>query len=196
MPTYTPEFEAQVIEWSRQQQSSKRFAHTERVVETVTWLAAKWSPDDTLVCRLACWLHDAAKRLDEDQLLGLAIEHDLPVTPFEAEVPMLLHGLVAYALAAKHFHLDDHRLYSACAYHTSGSAEMSLIDKLVFLADKIEPARDYPGVDRLRQAALENLDWACLHFVEGSLQHLIESHKRIDPRLLDFYNLLLKIVSS
>ena len=74
MKEYTPEFEERIIEWSRKRQSEKRFAHTERVVETVTVLAEQWSPEHVMALRLAGWIHDATKSYSDSKMLQRAGE--------------------------------------------------------------------------------------------------------------------------
>lgn len=196
MITYTPELEAQIRAWTQSKISPKRFAHVERVVETVTDLAKKWSPDNVMVCRLAGWIHDAAKSYTDEKMLDTARRYNLPITSFDEQVPSLLHGIVAYTVAADHFGLHDDRLRTACLYHTAGSDHMNLIDKLVYLADKTEPARDFPGVDKIREAMFENIDWALWLFIDGNIRYLLDRMKTIDPRSIDFYNTLVTTLSS
>lgn len=194
--SYSAELEARIKAWSREQQSPKRFRHTESVVETVTSLAERWAPQEILACRIAAWIHDSAKKYDDATLLEMAENQDLPITKFERENPMLLHGIVAYSMAAEKFDVDDDRLRTACAYHTSGAAEMTLFDKLVFLADKIEPGRDFPSVEQIREAARQDIDWAVWLFVEGNIRYLIGRMKTIDPRAIELYNDLLPTMKT
>ncbi|MFP4321568.1 MAG: bis(5'-nucleosyl)-tetraphosphatase (symmetrical) YqeK [Anaerolineales bacterium] len=192
MPDYTPEFEARVKKWSRAQQEKKRYKHTKRVVKTADELAARWAPDEAVVCRLAGWIHDAAKEWDDAELLRYAENAGVPISAAERENPMLLHGVVAYLLADAEFGLHDGRLRTACAYHTSGSPQMSLTDKIVFLADLIEPKRDFPSVAALRERAFEDLDSALLMAVQGTVRYLLDERQHIDPRVIELHNVLLR----
>ena len=185
---YTSDLESEIKAWSESQQSNKRFAHTHRVVTTVTKLAEKWRPEAVMRCRLAGWIHDAAKQYDDDTLLDLARHHNLPISPFEESVPMMLHGIVAYALAAEKFGIDDTEIKIACAYHTSGSPQLTLLGKLLFLADKIEPERNFSDVDEIRALALKDINAAILLFLKGNFGYLMSRNKRIDPLMLEFYN--------
>ena len=105
---------------------------------------------------------------------------------------MLLHGLIAYWRASEKFGLDDHVIRSACAYHTTGSPEMSLPDKLLFLADLIEPVRSFPLVDQIRALAKIDVDQAMLLAVDGTLRYLLSSKRIIDPRIILLYNQLVR----
>ena len=189
---YTPEFEQQVIAWAETQQSKGRFAHTQRVVATVTALAEKHAPQEVMVCRIAAWIHDCAKKYADADLLRMAQERRLSISSSEHETPMLLHGIVAYALATEKFNLADERLRTACANHTTGSAHMNVIDKLVFLADKMEPDRDFPGVGEIRDLAQSSLDEAIILFLDGSIRYLLDKRAIIAVEVLEFYNLLIR----
>lgn len=182
--------------WARKRQSAKRFAHTERVVEAVTALAEKWSPDEVMMCRLAGWIHDAAKSYSDSKMLQRAQDYRVPISAIEREKPMLLHGIVAYHRAAKKFGIDDARIKTACAYHTTGSPDMSLTDKLLFLADLIEPERNFPLVDHIRDLAMIDVDKAMLLAVDGTLRYLLSSKRIIEPRILLLYNELVRLLDE
>lgn len=191
MTLYTPEFEATITTWAKEYQSEKRFAHTARVVETVTTLAQKWSPEDVMICRLSAWIHDSAKRQDDEALLAYALSHGVEVRQFEREIPMLLHGVVAYLMASEAFQFADDQIRSACAYHTTGHPDMNLVDKLLYLADVAEPARDFPSVKAIRELMLQDVDKAILMTTSRSIQYLIETKKTIDPNVVELYNKLI-----
>lgn len=189
--SYTPAFESEIIAWAKKREPEKRFAHTERVVATVTQLAQQWSPDQVMVCRLAGWIHDAAKHKSDERLYELAQHYKVEISQAERQTPMLLHGVVAYHKAAEKFKFHDEQIRTACAYHTTGSPEMNLADKLVFLADLIEPARDFPLVGTLRQLATIDVDKAMLLAIDGTLRYLLTEKKMVDPRVILLYNRLL-----
>ncbi len=192
MPDYTPEVEAQVKAWARDQMKKKRYKHAKRVAKMANALAERWAPEEASVCRLAGWMHDTAKHWDDADLLAYAEQAGVPITAAERENPMLLHGVVGYLLADEVFGLPDGRLRTACAYHTTGSPHMSLTDKLVFLADLIEPKRDFPSVEVLREYAFEDVDGAMMMAIDGTLRYLLETRKHIDPRVIELYNVLLR----
>lgn len=185
---YTPEFEKEVKHWVRDREAKKRYAHTKRVVATATTLAKEWAPEDVMVCRLASWIHDAAKHYSDALLLRTALEAGVSVSEFEWRTPMLLHGIVAYVEADREFQLNDERIRTACAYHTTGSPDMNLVDKLVYLADLIEPERDFPSVEILRAGAMENIDATILVSIDNTIRYLLDKNRPIDPRVVDLYN--------
>ncbi len=189
--TYPPEFEDEVRRWVEALIPPERLEHVRGVVQTADELAARYAPNEVLRARLAGWIHDAAKAHSDAALLDYALRHDLPITPTERLVPMLLHGAVGYALAAERFGLDDPALREACALHTTGAAGMSTLARIVFLADLIEPSRDFKGVDDLRAEAARDLDAAVLGAACQTIAYLVRRQRLIDPRAVALYNELL-----
>ena len=190
-PLYTADLEERVAAWAKAKIAPNRITHVIGVVATADALANHYAPDATQQARLAGWIHDAAKHWSDEELLAFASANGLRVTPAERTTPMLLHGAVGYELANAIFGFDDTLLRDACAYHTTGAPGMGKLAKIVFLADMIEPERDFPGVDVLRSEANQDLDVAVLHATDHTLRHLINRQKPADPRALLFRNELL-----
>ena len=188
---YTAEFEAQVSAWAMTRLDAARLVHVRGVVETAGRLAERYAPDQVMRVRLAGWLHDIAKYWDDDALLRYAESHDIPISAGEHAVPMLLHGAVGYAVAAELFGLDDPQLQSACALHTTGAPDMATADKIVFLADLIEPTRPDSRVGAVRRLAERDLDAAVLCAVDTVFKHLIRRQRIIDERAFGLRNQLI-----
>jgi predicted HD superfamily hydrolase involved in NAD metabolism len=191
-PRYSRDLEERVEAWARATIKPKRIPHVEGVVDTAERLARRYAPDEVARARLAGWIHDAAKHWPDEALLEYAETHELPITPAERDDPMLLHGRVGYAIADETFGLNDPALRDACAHHTTGAPGMSVLEKIVYLADLIEPGRDFPGVDRLRDAIERDLNVGMLASVEHLLRYLLNEHSLIDPRALLLRNELVK----
>jgi len=191
MMNYTPELELAVHQWVETLLPPDRLSHVIGVANTAGTLAARYAPQEEARARLAGWLHDAAKTWNDAALLTYAGEHGLPVSLTERLVPMLLHGAVGCALAEERFGLDDPALRDACALHTTGAPGMSLLAKILFVADMIEPERTFSGVDDLRAEALRDLDATVLGAASFKLRHLIRRQRLIDPRTIALYNALL-----
>jgi predicted HD superfamily hydrolase involved in NAD metabolism len=99
---------------------------------------------------------------------------------------------VGYVLAAREFGLDDPQIQSACAFHTTGDPAMTTADKIVYVADLIEPTRDFPGVEELRAEAKRDLDAGTLLATDFTLRHLINRGQYIDPRPVFLHNRLVQ----
>jgi predicted HD superfamily hydrolase involved in NAD metabolism len=142
--------------FARGRLSEKRYGHTLRVAETAERLARAHGLDPTRV-RLAALLHDAARETEPEEFLRLAEEWDLAVGEPERESPKLLHAPVAAELARRELGVEDEEVLAAIRAHTVGRAGMGSLALALYVADKIEPARDYPSVERLRRLAREDL---------------------------------------
>ncbi|CAN5751141.1 bis(5'-nucleosyl)-tetraphosphatase (symmetrical) YqeK [soil metagenome] len=143
----------------RDRLSDKRYAHTLRVADTADELA-KVDGLDVGRTRLAALLHDAAREMKSKELLRLAEEWRLPIDEPEREAPKLLHGPVAAELARRELGVEDEEVLEAIRVHTVGSPGMGTVALAVYVADKIEPARDYPSVAYLRELAHRDLHGA------------------------------------
>lgn len=190
--TYTKDFEKTIKAWAKTRMDSKRYQHVKGVVKTASNLAKQYAPEARRQCRIAGWLHDAAKNWDDADLLAYAEAHDVDILPGEYETPMLLHGIVGYLTGAAEFGLDDAVIRNACRLHTTSGPGMGTPEKIVFLADAIEPSRSYPLVDEIRAQAAEDLDAAVLMTLDRTVQHLLNKGRVIDPRPVLLRNELIR----
>lgn len=123
---------------------------------------------------IAALLHDCAKELSGKELLKIAKAHEIKIDRLLLEEPQLLHGPVGAIIAKRDFGIDDEMVLDAIRYHTTGRKKMTQLDKVIYLADFIEPNRRYPGVEKLRKVARINLDQAVLGALDESLSYLIK----------------------
>ena len=166
--------------YARERLSDKRYAHTLRVADTAERLAAAHGLDEEAT-RLAALLHDSAREVEPEELLHVAEERGLPVGPPERESPKLLHGPVAAELAREELGVESEDVLEAVRAHTTGAPGMGPVALAVFLADKIEPARDYPGIKELRALAEKDLEGAARVSLEGSISFNEERGHRVHP---------------
>lgn len=136
--------------------SQRRYAHTVRVADTAESLARRHGVDPYRT-RLAALLHDAAREAPPEEYLDIAERWGLAVGEPERESPKLLHGPVAAELARRELGVTDERVLEAIRVHTVAAPGMGPIALILYVADKIEPARDYPSADRLRDLAERDL---------------------------------------
>ena len=153
-------------------QSASRFEHTLGVQYTSACLAMAHG-----VCvedaRLAGLLHDCAKQLDDKTLLKEAEKYHLDMTDVERRQPYLLHGKVGAVYAKEKYHVEDPDILNAITYHTTGRPGMSILEKIVFTADYIEPGRDKaPNLKELRQEAFRDIDKAVWLILKQTLSYL------------------------
>lgn len=166
--------------FARERLSDKRYGHTLRVADTAESLARKHGidPDRT---RLAALLHDAARETEPGEFLRLAEEWDLHIGEPERESPKLLHGPVAAESGRRELGVEDEEVLEAVRVHTVGAAGVGQIALALYVADKIEPARDYPSVGRIRALAQEDLYEASAEALRRVVAHNEERDRPIHP---------------
>lgn len=163
-------------------QDSKRFEHTLGVEFTAAALAMKYGAS-IMDAQVAGVLHDCAKCLSDQERLKICEKHDIPVSEVERRNPFLLHAKVGAYLAETEYKVTDRpEILDAIRYHTTGREDMSLLEKIIFVADYIEPGRRHaPNLSEIRPLAFENLDSAVLRILEDTLVHLKETDGETDP---------------
>lgn len=169
-----------------QRLSTGRYEHVLRVVETAKLLAVKYQIS-VEQAEQAALFHDIAKCMEKDELrLNLMRENeDVRLISFHHE---LWHAPVGANIARDEFGLKDEDVLNAIRYHTTGRANMSTLEKLIYVADMIEPGRNFPGVEILRQQAEENLDVAMEACIYQSVQFLVNKGVAVFPDSIDCYN--------
>lgn len=133
-------------------------------------------------------LHDCAKYLTDEELLSECEKYHLSVTAVEKKCPFLLHGKVGALYAAIKYEVSDDEILSAITYHTTGRPAMTLLEKIVFTADYIEPFRKpLPRINEIREAAYSNLDLAVYMTAENVLNYLGSQGQEIDVLTVETY---------
>lgn len=165
----------------RKAQDQKRYEHTLGVEYTSAALAMRYGAD-LKGAVLAGLLHDCAKCFSDDELLTLCDKHNIPVTETERRSPFLLHGKLGRHLAEHKYGIKDQDVLNAIEHHTTGRENMSLLEKIVFVADYIEPNRKQaPNLAEIRALAFQDLDKALLRILEDTLSYLKVSGGELDP---------------
>jgi predicted HD superfamily hydrolase involved in NAD metabolism len=174
---------------ARSRLSERRYEHTLRVADTAEDLALAHDLEADRA-RLAALLHDAAREMGPEEFLYLADIWHLQVGDPERQSPKLLHGPVAAELAKRELGVDDEEVLEAVRTHTTGRARMGPLALVLYVADKIEPARDYPSVGRLRTLAREDLRWAAEESLRRAIAHNEERRKTTHPASLEMLDWL------
>jgi predicted HD superfamily hydrolase involved in NAD metabolism len=170
--------------FARSRLSDGRYGHTLRVADTAGDLALAHGLDEDRA-RLAALLHDAARETRQEEFLRLADEWNLPVGEPERQSPKLLHGPVAAELASRELGIDDGEILEAVRAHTTGTPRMGPLALALYVADKIEPAREYPSVERLRALAREDLREAAAESLRHAIAHNEERGRPTHPSSLE-----------
>ena len=163
-------------------QSPKRFNHTLGVSYTAACLAMRYG-ENMENARMAGLLHDCAKSYSDDKQLKLCEKYHISITEVEQRNPFLLHGKLGCYLAAEKYGIENKDILNAIENHTTGRPEMSLLEKIVFVSDYIEPNRkDAPNLQSLRELAFIDLEEALYNILEQTLKYLEKNGRDIDPK--------------
>lgn len=166
--------------------SKKRFDHVLGVEQVALDLAERYGCDITKAS-LAALLHDYSKEVADKDFLDIIDQKQLDPS-LKKWGNNIWHGAVGAHLISAEFGLVDQEILQAIQRHTVGSAEMTLLDKVLYVADYIEPGRDFPGVAEARRIAMESLDQAVALETAQTIAHLAKKGIPIHPQTLETYN--------
>ncbi len=167
------------------------FLHSVNVAETAFELCMRHCPEFAIQSQLAGLLHDIAKPVSDSELLSMAREFGILIVSVEQIQPKLLHASVGAEIARREFGVRDETILDAIRWHTVGKADLSLCGISLYLADIIEPSRDFEGVELIRRSANESLLEGALLGVIKTVKFVVDSHRHLDYRSVEFYNWLL-----
>lgn len=173
--------------------SEKRFNHIIGVVETAKMLANLYN-EDIEKAMLASILHDNAREYTQDDMEKLYTYYEYDFSDNQQKNPALLHSKVGAILARATYGIEDMDIINAIKYHTTGRRNMSMLEKIVFIADYIEPSRNFEGVENIRKLAFRDIDLAVFEALENTIRYLLDKKSFIHGDTLDARNeLLLKL---
>lgn len=184
--TYSPYTSAELIEKVKKNMSDYRFQHCIRVSQTSRKIAHHYNYDEDKAA-VAGFVHDYAKEEPREAFIK-AIKtqgFDLDLLNWN---PAIWHGIVGTYFIKHDLKIDDPEILQAVNRHTTGDVEMTLLDKIVFMADYIEPGRDFDGVEEARKITFENIDEAVGYQLTSVIILNASKRNRIYPRSLAAYN--------
>jgi predicted HD superfamily hydrolase involved in NAD metabolism len=168
----------------------KRFKHSLDVEKSALNLARIYNEDDRK-CRIAAIIHDCAKNFSDGELIESAKRFGIKIDDIQNSLPDLLHGPVGAMHAKAVFGIEDEDILNSVWYHTTGRPSMSMLEKIIYLADVIEVGRRFPEVDEIRKASLHDLDKALVLSCNCTLNYIIKNNSLIHPLTIEFRNSLL-----
>lgn len=173
--------------------SPKRYRHSLGVAEESTRLAKRYGADENKAY-IAGLVHDCAKEIKEEKAKSLLKDtYGIEVDPVTEQAFKLLHGPLGACMAKDIFEISDEEIFDAIRYHTTAKADMSLLTKIIYIADYIEPNRDFDGVDMLRRLAYEDINKAIIVGLDYTLTELIEAGRLLHLDTVEARNFLLTI---
>lgn len=154
----------------------KRYLHCVRVMETAIVLGKKYDVDVEKI-KTAALLHDCAKFKDKAELLKKASEFDIMLDAVTEHNIELLHGPVGAKIAEMEYKVKDKEILDAIRYHTTGRENMTILDKIIYISDYIEPERNFDGVEKVREVTFEDINMGILLALDNTIKFLIEKDR-------------------
>ncbi len=166
---------------------SKRYEHTLGVSYTAACLAMRYGYNMEKAY-IAGLLHDCAKCMSNKDKIEYCEKHNIPINSTEQANPSLLHAKVGAEMSRRKYDIDDSEIYQAIQYHTTGHPNMTLLDKILYIADYMEPHRDEaPNLDLVRKQVFIDIDTALFTILKDSVDYLDSSDKPVDPMTMETY---------
>ena len=182
---------AEHIEKLKKKLNEKRFIHSIGVEYTAACLAMAHGADVNKA-RIAGLLHDNAKCFTLEEKLKKARKHGIEINECEEKNPDLLHGKLGAYYAKEKFGVDDQEILDAITYHTTGRPDMTTLDKIIYIADFMEPNRKMlKDMTEIRQEAFTDLDKCLVHILKNILEYLETKDFAIDDmtrKTYEFYS--------
>lgn len=160
--------------------SKERYEHTISVSYTAMCLAMKYGVD-LKKAEVAGLLHDCAKCISDEKALKKCIKHNIKMSEIEINQPYLLHSKLGAFIAMNKYGIDDKEVIGAILNHTTGAPNMNMLEKIIFVADYIEPNRfKAKNLDDIRKLSFEDIDKAVYIILKDTLEYLKSKNKQID----------------
>lgn len=182
--------EDKIKEYLKENLKETRYLHSLGVMDTAVSLAANYGADITKT-RLAGLVHDCAKNMKSPDLVKLAKENGYSIDVMYEKSPQLLHGIVGAIIAKNIFGINDDEVLNAVIYHTTGREAMSLLEKIIYIADFIEPSRDFPGIDTIRGSALIDIDATLIKCFDESIKYVLSKGQLLHLSTINSRNYVL-----
>ena len=164
-----------------------RFEHSEGVMYTAAALAMRYG-EDLEKAQIAGILHDCAKCMPDSKKLKICEKNHIEITEAEKMSPFLLHAKVGAYIAKAKYDIEDTEILDAIACHTTGKPAMTLLEKIIYISDYIEPMRNKASnLDEVRKMAFVDLDEALFKILSDTLVYLEKSSKKMDPMTMQTY---------
>lgn len=169
--------------------SPKRYKHSQGVVETATTLAKQYEQDIEMIKKIAI-AHDIAKEMTSEELYDYADKNGIELDEIEKQEPEIVHSKIGADICKKEFNFTQ-EMQKAILYHTTGNVSMNIVDKIIFIADKIEPGRTYLNTEEMMEIASRSLEEAILCICQYTIQYSLKKETLIHPDTIYLMNTII-----
>ena len=179
--------DAEIIMQLSKELKDSRLMHTFGVIDTASALAKAYQAD-IKKCEKAALLHDCAKYMPLDEMIAICERNFIELNELEKKKNALLHAKAGACLAYEKYGIKDKEILDAIKYHTTGKPNMSLIEKIIFVSDFIEPGRDFSEkLPMYRMIAMADINLVCMNILKDTLDYLESLNEEIDPLTKETY---------
>lgn len=167
-----------------------RYIHSVNTMKVAVALAEYYGVNRDAAA-IAGLLHDCAKNLNDDETIEYCRANSIEPSIIEQKQVFLLHGTVGAIIAKEKYGIEDEVILKAVKYHTTGCSEMSMLDKIIFLADYIEPGRTHAEAENARKLAYVDINMALIYVFDSVIKYVIEQNGLIHPFTIEARNSIL-----
>lgn len=179
----------EMITYVKNKIGEKRFKHSLNTAKEAVSLAKRYNADEDKAY-IAGLLHDVAKGLPKQELEAAASENNIEIDKYEKLNPELIHGKIGAAMVKRDLGINDEEILSAIKWHTTGYKNMTLLEKIIYLADIIEPGRNFKETDELRAIAYKDIDDAMIFGLRHVMKFVKSKELTLHPNSLEAYESL------
>ncbi|MBE6071318.1 MAG: HD domain-containing protein [Clostridium butyricum] len=180
----------EIKEYLKNNLKEERYNHVLGVAETAKKLA-KLNNVEEDIAEIAGLAHDVAKNMKIDEMKKIIDENNIILSDVEERSKNLWHSIIAPIVAREKLDIKDEEILSSLRWHTTGKENMTTLEKIIYIADMIEPTRDFPGIEELRDMTFDNLDEGVLAGLTHTMKFLLDKNILIDDNTMKARNYLL-----
>lgn len=181
---------AEMDDLLKQALKPNRYIHSVNTMKVAISLAEYYGENKDIAA-ISGLLHDCAKNLNDDEIKKYCADKEIELNEIEQKQVFLMHGVVGAIIAKEVYGVNDNTILNAIKYHTTGYSKMNMMDKIIFLADYIEPGRTHCEVEGARRLAYEDIDKALLYAYDNIIKYVINQNGLIHPYTIEARNTLL-----
>ncbi|HAA25465.1 MAG TPA: phosphohydrolase [Ruminiclostridium sp.] len=167
--------------------SPERFRHSEEVMNEAVRLAELYGADIEKA-RIAGLLHDCAKGARKDETYKELEKYRVVLDDIQKRTPVLLHSILGSVYAKEHYGVEDREILDAIYWHTTGKAGMTMLEKIIFVADYIERGRNYEGVEEARKQAYTDIEKCIVICCNSTIRYILQKGRLIHPHIIEARN--------
>lgn len=172
----------------------KRYIHSISVADCAKRISSIYNCDEDRAY-LAGLVHDCAKNLTKEEIDYYTNKYNIELDEFEVDNINLSHGIIGSYIAKYEFFIEDEEILSAIKYHTTGTKNMTILEKIVYIADLIEDNRNFEGIDEIRYLVYKGkIDTALLISLDNTIKIVVNRGQIIHPRTINARNYLIQTI--